>query len=334
MALASLQAWPLAVLIAPKLGVAAVQAVNRSLAAATFPPGSPLHVFSLLATEDYAAAAHLLGPPAADGAAAAATGAPPGATTAAGTSPMDRKRSSNGATLAQPLAPPAQFSTPAGAFPPGAAPSGPPASAPLQGVFVPNGGATAAWPAQLRMLAAHRGAADAAAVGALGDRLWEAPPRNVGDFPGSGRDRAAAHVCYMLAGRSWESAFSPASRFVLLGHDHEAPVASLAAAGAVQRSEALAWGLQQSTGAAMYAVAPHYLLVRPCPAHSSLESSSPLFCTCRSQFEGAPSPLPALLLALMALPTTMSPSLPNSLPLASFPCLSSLIGRAVCRLPE
>jgi hypothetical protein len=129
-----------------------------------------------------------------------------------------------------------------------------------------------AWHSILLMLAAHRSAADAPAVGALGDRLWgdtlqpqcssaSSGGQPVGTGHVSERDRVAAHICYVLAGRAVESPFAPDSRFVLPGADHQGAPGAFVSPEAIRRGELHAWCLQQSMGIPMYSIAPFYLMV-------------------------------------------------------------------------
>ena len=255
----------MALLVAQAQGKEAMQTTIRTMAAAAFTPGlSPLHVFGLLATEDYPAAVELL-----RGASPQAAALP--GPTAAHTDPDAQQQAANGARLgaADRAMTPAltQVGTAASVRP-----GGTDASAPARAAFVPRLPGTEAsapppWHATLIMLAAHRSAPDAMAVGALGDRLWDAPVPNRGQSGASShgeveRDRVAAHICYMLAGRAAESAFDADARFVLPGADHAGSPSMLATADALQRADMHAWCLQQSLGAPMYVMVPYYLLVR------------------------------------------------------------------------
>jgi Sec23-binding domain of Sec16 len=234
------QLWPAAVVIAQAVGPEAVQTTLRALSAAAFTPGCPLHVFSLVATEDYASAADVLRGPAlprvGDGASATA-------------GPGGQEQHAHG-----------------GMHQATSATAGPGLHAARRAAFVPtpDAGARPQWHATLVLLAAHRAAPDAIALGALGDRLWEAQPRVPGQSSAPNaafRDRNAAHICYMLAGRAAESAFVAGSRFVLPGADHEGCPGTFATADALQRADLHTWCLQQSTGAAMYGMVPYYLMV-------------------------------------------------------------------------
>lgn len=234
----------------------------RAVSTAAYVPGSALHVFSLLATQDYAAAVPVLN----GSALAAAAAEPPSPHT-----PLPTGRSVSGAggqhspTSHRSLSP--QVSQQHTRNSMGRAPFVPqvgPDGAPLK----------PAWHATLLMVAAHRAAADAPAVGALGDRLWGDHSDNPDFFrpttPGTAthaprppeRDRTAAHICYMLAGRAVENPLAPGSRFVLPGADHEARPGAFVTAQAVQMGELHAWCLQQSMGVPMYSIAPYYMMVR------------------------------------------------------------------------
>jgi hypothetical protein len=242
--------WPIAVLVAHSLGKDATQDTLRAMMDAALAPGCPLHLFGLLATEDFPAAMELLR----------------GANSAG-----EQLEAEAGGDQRHDI----PSATPMGSSRWGGTP-GAKQSAGLQaqqapqngGVFVPKVPKTApvsqkpSWHTSLLMLAANRSPLDAVVVGALGDRLWEYPAGNDDHWsPVSRPDRVAAHVCYLLAGRSVENAFVPGSRFVLPGADHEGCPGTFATADALQRGELLAWGLQQSTGAPMYRLAPHYLMV-------------------------------------------------------------------------
>lgn len=248
-----LQVWPVAVLVAQACGQETLQAVLQSMGEAAFAPHlSPLHVFGLTASENWQGAVRAL---------SSTSHAVPASPAAArqgsldSSSPVRAPRAGSPWSAGQPHAH-QQAHQP-----------------PQRKVFVPSptassrGEAPCAWHATLLMLAANRSPSDAVALGALGDRLWHAPAhahfhRLHADADATTQDRAAAHVCYMLAGRAAESAFAPDSCFVLPGADHRGQPTTLLDAEALQRADMLAWCLQQSMGTPMYGMVPHYLVVR------------------------------------------------------------------------
>lgn len=239
----------MAILVAQACGQSALQAVLQRMSdAALAPQLSPLHIFGLAAAENW------------QGAVDALSGSQHDRSHTAGSSPGKAALSPAGSGAAANAAN-AHLRSRQGA------------ASPQRKVLVPQGtGASAqpplcAWHATLLMLAAHRTPADAVALGALGDRLWHAPAQSAvhaadSESDSVHRDRAAAHVCYVLAGRAAESAYAADSCFVLPGADHHGRPRSLLAADVLQRADMLAWCLQQSMGTPMYCMIPHYLAVR------------------------------------------------------------------------
>ena len=252
-----LQVWPAAVLIAQALGEEAVQSTLRVMSSAAFPTGSPLHIFGLLAAADYAGAVETFQQAQSALGSLDTQHASPGA--------IHSQANSNGG-VRHPDATQPQLAHAAAA-----GSQQPSVAARQRTAFVPQAQAAAvhpAWHATLIMLAAHRAAPDAIALGALGDCLWQASTHApaaaaaASGLAGTTRDRAGAHVCYMLAGRAAESAFDPEACFVLPGADHKGSPSSLMDAESLQRADLHASCLQQSTGMPMYNMAPYYLVVR------------------------------------------------------------------------
>jgi hypothetical protein len=252
--------------VAHAIGPDALQATLGILSQSAFPQGSPLQIFSLLAIRDYATAVPIL-----DGSVMPSvepqsphSQATPCLTTAPSlsgahspTSHRSASPSHHSGRHGQPFGRSA-LTHARPPFVPAVAPDGTPLRP--------------AWHSTLLMLAAHRSAADAPAVGALGDRLWGDNVESHGFALTSvgkpvvtshlaDHDRVAAHICYVLAGRAVESPFAPDSHFVLPGADHQRSPRAFLSPEAVQRGELHAWCLQQSMGIPMYTIAPYYLMV-------------------------------------------------------------------------
>jgi Sec23-binding domain of Sec16 len=242
------QVWPLAMLIANSMGPEQLQATLRSMSTRVLSRDSALQTFAHISTRDFDTAAVVLASrppgnvPGLLGAGGPGLGAPP-----AGVN--HTQQPAFGAQPAGAMAMHQAAGVAAHAEPSETSPT--PQQAP-------------AWPRQLLMLAAHRCAGDAVALGALGDRLW--------DSASDDEDRAYAHVCYVLAGRLPDAAGDTNSRFAMPGLVSSAPVVT-PDVETLQRSELLASCMAQASGVAMYGVAPAYVLVRISPWSSHLLGS-------------------------------------------------------------